>query len=373
MELYTLDRNFKKQNVIDGFTSAIWTERYYGDGAVEVVTPITTEFIEKIPEGVFLGINDSDKIMIVETVNVEDGKLKASGIALLPWTNNRFVRTSANHADRYWYISGEKAGEVLWTIVFNMCCEGSPYLDGTINIGIPDPERFIIPGLSLLDYDTSGDDISVGVPFGPVYDAMREIATTYEVGMEIVLVAVTDTEYFLGFRSYKGVDRTSQQQEYPVVRFSPTMESLTDIKELRSIAALKTHVFSFAPGNPDGLATTPGQSSLSGSEYTGFDLRALMVFAEDITTDMVGGSAANLLSLLNGRAQEALTSNRYIVAVDGEIVPDSQFQYGQHYGLGDVIEVQGNSGIVQTARITEYIRSQDASGEKAYPTVTMIS
>lgn len=372
MEVYTLDRNFQRKDVIDGFSSVIWTERYYGDGEVELVTPVTTEFIEKIPEGIFLGVNDSDKIMIVETVDIDEGKLKAAGIALLPWTNNRFVRTSANHEDRYWYISGQKAGQVLWTILFNMCCEGSPYLDGTINTGITDPEKFVIPGLSDLDYDTSGDDISVGVPFGPVYNAMKEIAMTYEVGMEIVLVAVTETEYFLGFRSYKGVDRTSQQEDYPIIRFSPIMDSLTDIKELRSIAALKTHVYTFVPGNPDGLATTPGYSSLSGSEYTGFDLRALMSFEDDITTDMVGGSSANLLNILNSRAEEELTANRYIVAVDGEIVPDSQFKYGQHYNLGDIIEVQGNSGITQTARITEYIRTQDSGGEKAYPTVTMI-
>jgi hypothetical protein len=41
--------------------------------------------------------------------------------------------------------------------------------------------------------------------------------------------------------------------------------------------------------------------------------------------------------------------------------------------LGDIIEVQGNSDIVSTARVTEYIHSQDAAGEKAYPTVTMIN
>ena len=53
-------------------------------------------------------------------------------------------------------------------------------------------------------------------------------------------------------------------------------------------------------------------------------------------------------------------------------MPDNQFQYGIHYNLGDVIEVEGNTGVVQSARITEYIRSQDAAGEKAYPTVSMI-
>jgi sulfur carrier protein ThiS len=260
---------------------------------------------------------------------------------------------------------------VLWAILYYMCHETSPYLNGTTPTGIPNPERLAIPGLELNNYDTSGPIITVGIPYGPVYKAMREVATTYEVGMEIIKELVEDT-YILGFRSYKGLNRTSAQSENPVVRFSPQMESFTNIKELRSIAALKTQVYSFAPGNPDGLATVPGVSSLPGTEYTGFDLRALMTFEEDITTDQVGGSAANLVNLLNTRAQDALITNRYIVAVDGEIVPESQFKYGIHYSLGDIIEVQGNSGVVQAARVTEYIRAQDEAGERAYPTVTMI-
>lgn len=373
MEPFTLDRNFLKKDIIDGFSSCIWTERYYGDGEVVLTTPITTEFIEKIPEGTFLGIDGSDKIMIVETVNIEEGKLKASGIALLPWTNNRFIRASAAHEDRYWYIQGGTAGWTLWAMIYYMCHVNSPYLNGTNNIGITNPEKFVIPGLALDNYDNTGDIIQVGVPYGPLYNAMREIATTYEVGIELNLLSADESGYSLGFRSYRGVDRTSEQDLYPAVRFSPTMESFTDIKELRSIAALKTHVYSFAPGNPDGLATVPGESILSGSEYTGFDLRALMTFEEDITTDQVGGSSANLVQILNSRADDALSNNRYVITVDGEIVPDSQFKYGVHYSLGDIIEVQGNSGVVQKARVTEYIRSQDDDGEKAYPTVAMIN
>jgi sulfur carrier protein ThiS len=196
--------------------------------------------------------------------------------------------------------------------------------------------------------------------------------------MKITLEPLVEgSDLYLNFSSYKGLDHTSDQSINPVVRFSPTMDSFTDIKELQSIAALKTLVYAFAPGltpaegDPD-LRTDPGVASLTGPQYTGFDLRALLVFADDITTDMVGGSSDNLLNVLNSRAQDALSNNRFIVTVDGEIVPDSQFQYGIHYNMGDIIEVQGNSGIIQTARITEYIRTQDNSGSRAYPTVTVI-
>lgn len=378
MEPYTLNRNFLKQDIIDGFSSIIWTERYYGDSEVELVVPATPEMIRKLPEGIFLGLNDSDEIMILETIELEDKKLKAKGISLLSWLNNRFVRTSSAHGDKYWHISDMPPGEVLWTIVYNMVVEGSPYLDGTIDTGVTDPELLVIPGLGLNNYDDTGDNITVGVPYGPLYTALQEIATTYNIGMQIILEDADESSYSLGFRSYRGLNRTTEQTENSVVRFSPHMDSFTDIKELKSIAALKTLVYSFAPGlnpaegEPD-LRGDPGVSSLTGPEYTGFDLRALQIFADDITTDMVGGDPDNLQSILNSRAYEALVANGVIQAVDGEIVPESQFKYGEHYNLGDVIEVQGLTGVVQTARITEYIRSQDQGGERTYPTVAMIS
>ena len=379
MEIFTLDRKFLRQDVIEKFHSAIWTERYYGDSDVELVVPATSEMIKKLPVGTFVGLDKSDEIMILETVNIEEGKLKVSGISILSWLNNRFIRTSSNHEDQYWNISGGPPGWVLWAIVYYMCVQGSPYLNGSIPIGVSNPQQLAIPGLGLTDYDKSGDNISVGVPFGPVYDALREIATTYQIGMQITLESATDTSYFLGFRSYKGLDRTSGQTAYPPVRFSPQMDSLTDIKELQSIAALKTLVYAFVPNPPkddadppNSLATVPGVASLTGPQYTGFDLRALLVFASDITTDMIGGNPATLVSILNERAKDALTNNHFIKTVDGEIVPTNQYKYGVHYNLGDVIEVQGNSQIVQTSRVTEYIRAQDDAGERAYPTVAML-
>ena len=84
MEPYTLTRDFHKRDVIDGFDSIIWTERYYGDSQVELVVPVSPEMIQKLPTGTFLGIDDSDEVMILESMNIEDEKIKLSGISLLP-------------------------------------------------------------------------------------------------------------------------------------------------------------------------------------------------------------------------------------------------------------------------------------------------
>lgn len=365
MELFTMNKKFIEQQVIDKFISAIWTERYYGDSEVELIVPATQDMLQNITEGIFLGMRDSKEVMLLDSVDIESGTIKATGSSLLSFLVNRFIRTTTAHEDRYWNLTGTP-GWILWAIIYYMC------ISGVYPAGVADPTLFVIPGLGLKQYDATGDSVNIAVPYGPVYDAMRDIATTYEIGQQITLETVTDASYALGYRNYRGLDRTSGQNVNTIVRFSPQMDSLANIKELRSIKAMKTLVYSFAPGNPDGLATVPGMSSLAGTTYTGFDLRALMTFEEDITTDQTGGDPNVLVNILNSRANLALNNNRYAKGIDGEIVPLHQFQYGVDYNLGDVIEVQGNSETVQTSRVTEYIRAQDDAGEKAYPTVAML-
>jgi hypothetical protein len=371
MEPFTLNRGFLKDNVIDGFTSLIWTERYYGNSEFELTVPASPDMISKLPKGKFVGVDGSAEIMILETRNFEDNKMKVSGMSLMPWLNNRFVRTSPNHEDRYWYMSEGPAGRTLWFMIYYMCVQGSQYLDGTWPTGIPNPQRLVIPGLHLIDYDATGENIYPGIPYGPLYDRMRELAVTHGVGIQIILEWANASGYSIGFRAYRGLNRTSAQTANAVVRFSPQMDSFTSIKEVESIAPEKNLVFAFAPGDPDDLTTVPGISEAPVLP-SGFDLRADQIFAEDVTTDMVGGSAANMVTLLNGRALNHRVAAKPVQMVDGEIVPTNQFKFGIHYNLGDIVETQGNSGLLQAARVTEYIRTHDATGQKSYPTVEII-
>jgi Siphovirus ReqiPepy6 Gp37-like protein len=375
--LFTVDRSFARQQTLDKFNSVIWTERYYGDSEVELVVPNTAPFPQILTPGIFVALEGSRELMILETANFDkENNLKVTGISLLKWLNNRIIRTSAKHEDRYWNVT-QAPGYTLQTMVYYMCVGGT-YIDGTTPNGIPNMAAMKVPGLYTYEWDKSGAVVNTGIPFGPLFDALYEIATTYELGQQILLNTNNNPAEVnrLQYRNYKGIDRTSAQTTYPVVRFSSDMDSLTDVEELQSIANYKTVVYAFAPGLDEAsrpLATTPGVQSrvTTAGTGSGFDLRAQMVFAEDITTDQVGGDAAKLLDILNSRAKDGLANSEYVQVVDGEIVPTAQFKYGRDYGMGDLIEIQGKSGAISRARVTEYIRSQDSSGEKSYPTVTV--
>jgi len=371
VNLYTLDRNFNRMDVIDSFYSAIWTEKYLGDSDIELVVPATTEMIELLPEGIFVGSDSSDEVMILEALSIEEGKLKAVGNSLLVWLNNRFVRYSPTQDARSYQLNPPMTpGVVVWEIVRNSCHRDSVHLQpGATTMGISHPEQLAIQELDLLDADNSGEAVTFIVEYQPVYDCIHQIASDYNVGLQLLL----GTNPVLGFRSYKGVDRTTGQTEVPPVRFSPQMDSLTNISEVRSIAALKTKVWAFTGSDMGTLnSQPPGEAHLTGEQYVGFDLRAMEVTASDIQAGDIGTDATKLAAALNLAAKSGLASSPYQKLVDGEIVPTAQFQYGRDYHLGDIIEIQGHSKIVGTARVTEYIRSQDETGEKAFPTVTML-
>ena len=71
-------------------------------------------------------------------------------------------------------------------------------------------------------------------------------------------------------------------------------------------------------------------------------------------------------------AKDVLANHNYIRAIDGQTSPDSEFKFGEDYGLGDVIELESFTGNVSKARVTEFIRAQDKIGEREYPTISVI-
>lgn len=371
MELYTLNRDFQKQETIDEFDSVIWTERYYGNGEFELVVPGKSSMISKLAKDQFIMCEDSDIPMIIENREIKDGVLTAKGIDLVKWLNNRIFRTSADHSVREFIFPNDKPGEILAWIVQHFCISG-PFLDGTNPIGIStgDLDLFPLPGLVIGATDTSGSDILLPIPFGPIYDILEPVATTYEIGMKIELDYATASDYQISFHSYKGADRTSAQGTNPVIQFSKAMDSFTNITDLESISDYKNLVFTFAVNAPATYMTgEPGRASSVPGSTSGFDLRIYQEFAD---FDTAGHDVTAIGNILDDKAIPVLSALKAVQLVDGEIVQNGQINYGEDYFLGDLVEVVGNTGILQTARITEYIRSQDNAGERSYPTLTMI-
>lgn len=373
MELVTVDNQFFEKDQIDFFESAIWTDRYKGDGDFKIIVPDEPEYTSKLPKGQILLCAGSDQPMILETRDIKDGLMETTGITLTQWLNNRIIRTSADHSVREWHITGYSPGEALMLIVQEMCVAGD-YLSGVIPIGIPAAETALwaIPGLQVGGADPR-PNVDITVPFGPVYDGLKPIADTYDVGMAIRFNNSAYDDYFIiGFDAYLGTDRTSDQSAVPTIRFSEEMDTFTNIRDLESITDYKNKVYTFAPGVDPSLMGQAGYAHTGTDDTTpGFGLRVAEVFVDNLDP-AIFNTAPLVLDRLNQEAKIELAVRKAVQLVDGEIVQTGKINYGEHYFLGDIVEVEGNTGVLQQARITEYIRSQDKAGDRAYPTLAMI-
>lgn len=385
MDLYVLDERFRRAESVDKYNSVVWAERYNKAGDVTLMTSPTRAMQSLLSEGTFLGLDGSKEVMIIDTALIEDGALKVTGFTLTEFLKNRIIRVvtgTASASRMFRAASGDTSGasldqsieEQMNDLVGRLLVPGGDLATSALGI---DGGRQVFENLTIDWTGAAGAgppyDI-VTFPFGDMYEAFVQVAETYGIGFTLYLDSATQDDYSLKFKAYRGKDRTSGQSENELVRFSPDLGSLRDTTQLRSIANYKNLAYVFPSTSlvESGMPNTPGVAFVdNGDVATGFDLRSIMLTADDITSDDTGGSPTVLLNMLKQRAKDALANNNYVKIVDGEVVPQGDYQFGVHYGLGDIIEL--DSGVErQNAQVTEYIRSQDSTGEREYPTISVV-
>jgi len=377
MNLYTLHpETFLKRDVIDKFTSLVWTERYIRAGEFLLTMPASGTVISQLTEGTPVVINDSRDVMLVDTLSIEDSVLTVSGFSILKFLENRLLRllesnlTSEPDGQGY-YMTGIP-GFIISEMVRLFTVDGV-FMDSVfLYTGLDGPhEKF--PNLTIDSYDNTGVSTQIRFQFGPLYDTIVEAAEIYGIGLSLYLHSATLSDYDLRFKTYRGLDRTSAQSVNPVVRFSRAQDSLTNEKELRSVTKFKNVAYVYSPAMATIHITRPGMAYSGGASDTtiGLARRTITEMASDITPDVCNYEAATLLDMLDQRAKQLLAKNNYINMVDGEVIQLGDFKYGIHYGLGDFVELQAASKQIQKVQVIEHTRSQDSTGERAYPTFSM--
>lgn len=363
MDLYLLDEDYNAVDVIDGFESLIWTERYNANGDVELVVPANQKNKNALTEGIFLGLSGSKEAMYIDTVLDEGGKLKLTGESLVTLFKTRILRDSWSTAKTSWQLT-DTAGNICNTMVGQMLTSAGVIYNGILPSTYGHYEVLTISSQAA----PVTPSITVAVPYGNLYDAVKSVCDLASLGFALYPVAGTPGS--LSFETYLGRDMTSSQSTNPPVIFDPALDSLENVKEIRSLAGYATAAYVFANGITSQAQV--GAAFASGTDtFTAFKRRSLMINASDVNA--ADYSAAQLTSIVNQRAIDALANNNYVRMSDGQLVPQKSYNYGTDYKLGDIIELRGSSSTAQHARITEHIRAQDSSGERSYPTLSVIS
>jgi len=367
MDLYILDDLVRRIDVVDRFESLIWTERYATFGDFELHIQSTWTNRERFKNGKWLAVNESQRVMMVETVeDSEDSEgrsmLKVTGRSLEAILEDRVARHSFSSltVSPRWALLGTP-GYLARAIVKAICVDG---LLSTYDV-IPYLKVPLTQEDSLLPVDTIPEpSAEVRMELEPMslYAAVKLILDEYDLGFCILR---NQDKSELYFEVYSGSDRTSAQSAISPLIFSSELNNLVNSKELKSISSYKNTAYVFSPSG-----STIVLANGDGTPRVGADRHILMVKVDNVREN---DNEAKLTvdQILQRRGREALTEHRKISAFDGEI-PHSGYKYGVDYRLGDLVELRRYDDASSSMRVTEQIFVSDNQGDRSYPTLAPI-
>jgi hypothetical protein len=360
MEFYTLDANLRRNQVIEGFTSFIWTERYSDAGDFTIVIPSTISSRSLLTKGTWIAKSGSTYFMKIDTAQDQTDdtgirNLTITGKSAENTLNDRVamgviddLTTSPN-----WVLTG-KPGDIVRSMFTQICVNGilSPL----------DVFPFIVAGTLLPTGNLGEPTTPVTVTFSPdtLFSSIKQFLDTYNLGFRLVRNGDTSQVYF---EVYSGNNLTSDQDILNPVIFDPNMDNLENMLFLSSNAVTKTVAYVYA-SNGSAVVYDPNSNAAA----AGFDRRVLLVNSSN--SDPAG---ASLTTALTQEGLIALAGQRDIYSFDGELPPTVSYVYGRDYGLGDLVEERNSDGFSNQMLVTEMIFSSDDTGERQYPTLSILN
>lgn len=347
MDLYVLDGLNGIQNIINSYQSIIWNVQYFDKNDFQVIVPATKENLEAIQVGSYLVRGDDisgatfKNVMVVENYQLdfdaENGwLLTVTGKGLKNIVGQRIVWQQTN-------LSGFAETAIRQVITENI-------------ISPTDPKR-AIDNFVLSDPKGFTEEIEVQLFGENIADWLVEVCKTYSFGWDVYI----DSGKFI-FELYKGTDRTYNQTDVPPVVFSPEFDNLLSSsysynKERYQNAAL---VGGEGEGTDQRTATVGTAEGLERFEAY-IDGGSVSSNGEIITVE-------TYTKMLEEYGRTQLDQTAFTQNFSGEIEPDGMYQINKDYFLGDLVQIENESGIKATPRIIEIIYADDENGSSVIPT-----
>lgn len=398
MDLFKIGSTiFKPLDLIEGWNSLIWTERFRAGGDFELKTYDVENTLALLPIDPFakptlVGIKDSREVMIVETheIDVDDDGVRyltTKGRSFETFLEQRTL--SGLSGTSYKMVNDYSSYGAVEVLLYNAFVETSVN-DVVRGLATHDPND-AIPNVSISQRIQGS-----GYPTKPwwlesdyVYPKVLDFLSRDDLGIRnirpntasafIVTVGNGNSGTTMGnitrtttadvtdllIEVYDGVVRTKGQSAVPPVIFSEAQGHIDAPKFLFSNKNLKNTGFGTSSvihgmtysDDPDG----------TGQIWSGLKKRT---FFFDASNDY-GSNTTNVTNTVTQKLELKVKRRRKTMYLDGEIDPNSPYQYGPNkdYFLGDKVSLLASYGIDKTVRVTEYIRIHDEEGDRGFPTL----
>lgn len=364
MELITLNSQFQDLKLIENYDSLIWSERFNTMSDFQLQTGDTDRFMDILPEGTVVSLRESTVPMIVETHQIDRKKnqpevLTIKGRSFESILDRRASIKALIGGSADWAVIAKIPSDVAYYAINQICVVGV----ASVNDIFPSS---IVQFLTPADYlTTTGPNRSYSIPRGNLLATVLQLlqteskadpattpATPEVVPHGIQSIRPNASGTAIGVKIYTGTDRSDK------VYFDGTRDLLDDGSYLFSKVGSATTAYVI--GATTAVALEKGVAAPSG-----MDRRVILV-------DGASSGVANEASLIES-GKTSLTEAKETAMFDGSINQElSPYVYGVDYFLGDTVKMVGDYGLDEKARVTEYIRSEDKTGSKSYPTLVTI-
>lgn len=356
---FTLDDQFRRQQIIEGFQSFIWTERFNTAGDFQIVTKSTHENRQLYADQTWIGKQGSTYIMKIDTIqdaideNTGAQNLTITGKSLEFLLDDRVAMPGLDDlaTTPNWVITGTP-GAIARELFSRICFETA--LD--VHDNIPNYQSGTLLTEGNLGEPT--DTITLTASPDTLYSTLTQLCAAYSLGFRFVRNGDVGEVYF---EIYVGNDLTSNQGILPAVIFDQNMDNLVGQNVLNSSSILKTVAYVYAT---NGMQIVYAPTADPAAEGAG--RRVLLV---NSSNDADAGP--DLDAALRAEGLIALAAQRQVYAFDGKIPPGVSYVYGQDYALGDLVEERNSDGFGGLMLVTEHISSSDDTGDTEYPTLSV--
>lgn len=361
MLLYSLTHNettVEKAQVVDDFTSCVWTDRYSTAGDCTIVTKPTLTNRQLFTRERWFGMSLSDRIMVVKSAESTGSELIVTCMSLEESAlRDRVVSYQApGSINNPWILRGDAMVVMGDIFAYSAGFEAFnpkdklPLLTNNKKVGYSFGELHAVDQGSVFE-----------VPRNDLYSSLVDIAQAYMLGFRLYPVyGVGSAPGGITFDVYSGINRSRLQTVRPAVEFSERLNSLDNARKLESSLDMKTVAYVYSK-NGFMEVTLPNTDTTAS-----YERKVMLVDASDV--DLPDGSELQEILLVRGEA--ALNKQRAFVGFDGEVPPRSNYIYGKDYSLGDLVTLVDGDNTLHHMVVTEQIFSMDASGFRTFPTLS---
>lgn len=365
MDVFVVDRQYRRKHVVDYYISFLWTERYSAKGDFQMVVASTLEAREIFTVGQYMSINESDRLMeILEVLDHKDADgrrvLTIKGYSLEYLLEERVALSPGATQPPFWWRTRRTPASHARNLYREICYNNVRDTRNHYNsIDIDETPR---PGTMPEPSEPQLFEFKPKV----LYEAIQEVCQGADLGFAIQIKDQKNMHKMdlpFVYRVYKGYDRTTTSSLHTAVVFAPDLDNLQNTQTLVSSAKEK-NVALVICGNmflhvwPENVPTNLASRN-----------RKVLLVNMDEHTEM---PESEMIDLMRQRGREALANHRVTEAIDGEIDHYSaRYVYGRDYGLGDLVEMRNADGLTNKMMVTEQIFASDSEGHRWYPTLTL--